>query len=175
LLWCPDLSKIWILRDYARCSGCRLCEVACALKHEGVPDPTYSRIKVSEFVPGFAVPQLCSQCPDYPCVNACKFGALSVDEKTGAVLVDENKCTLCRACIYACPANIPRIVPGKRSVLICDLCGGDPECVKVCSKLGYNVLVVVPHPGSTAKLYAQRPDMVSATIASKTLKVELVS
>ncbi|MEM2207028.1 MAG: 4Fe-4S dicluster domain-containing protein, partial [Sulfolobales archaeon] len=108
------------------------CEVVCALKHEGIIWPEASRVRVFEYVPGITIPQLCSQCSDYPCVNSCPTNALSVDEATGAVKVDESKCIKCGSCVEACPGRIPRILPHKNAVLICDLCGGDPECAKVC-------------------------------------------
>jgi Fe-S-cluster-containing hydrogenase component 2 len=38
--------------------------------------------------PGLEVPHLCAQCDDYPCVKSCPAGALSVDDKTTAVIVD---------------------------------------------------------------------------------------
>ncbi len=153
-----EAGQFWIMRDPLRCSGCRLCEVACSLHHEGTVWPEASRIRVYEPAPGVDVPHLCSQCDDYPCVKACNFDALRVDEKTAAVLVDPEKCTLCGACVVACPGRVPRIVPGKSHVLICDLCGGDPECVKACSRAGYNALTLVPRkPSPLHKLYADHP------------------
>lgn len=37
------------------------------------------------------------------CVSVCQFGALSIDEKTGLPVVDEEKCTACGACVKECP------------------------------------------------------------------------
>ncbi len=151
-------NRIWILRDIEACTGCRLCEIACSLKHEATIWPEASRIKVFEDKPGVPVPYMCVQCPDYPCVKACPTNALSVDEETGAVLVDEGFCTLCGLCISACPGRVPRIVDGKSAVIICDLCGGDPECVKICSMVGYNALRVIAHPNNEmVKHYLVKP------------------
>lgn len=60
-----------------------------------------------------------------------------VDEKTGARVIDESKCTEdCSLCMKACGSyfDLPRIVfhPDKKIPVKCDLCGGDPECVKWC-------------------------------------------
>ena len=35
-------------------------------------------------------------------------------------------------CIIACPFGGPSIDPFDRSTVKCDLCDGDPECVKFC-------------------------------------------
>ncbi|RLG75209.1 MAG: 4Fe-4S dicluster domain-containing protein [Thermoprotei archaeon] len=161
-------QMIWIVRDFERCSGCRLCELACSLKHEGEVWPEASRIRVIEVVPGITIPHLCTQCPDYPCVSACPFNALSVDKSTGAVVVDEGKCTACGKCVDACPGKIPRIVKGKPSVIICDLCGGDPECVKACEKAGFGALKVIPRPEeSTIMFYARTPKEAAKLLVKK--------
>ena len=46
----------------------------------------------------------CLGCGD--CVDACQFGALSMNPETGLPVVDESKCTACGACTKACPKNI---------------------------------------------------------------------
>ena len=165
----PVEKKIWIARDYDKCSGCRMCEIACSLKHEGRIWPEASMVRVFMLIPGIEIPHLCTQCSDYPCVDACTFEALSVDEKTGAVKVDSEKCTACGLCITACPGNIPHLHPNRKHVVICDLCGGDPECVKICSRAGYNALVVFPREPfySTYDLYAKKPDELTEDLASR--------
>ncbi len=162
------LAQIWILRDFEKCTGCRLCEIVCSLEHEGRIWPDASRIKIFEYSPGTIVPHLCTQCPGYPCVDACPTDALSVDSDTGAVLVDEGKCVLCRLCIDACPAKVPRIVKGRNSVLICDLCGGEPACVKICEEVGYYALRQVRKPNdATRKAYTVPPYEVASKLARR--------
>lgn len=142
---------IWIARDYIRCTGCRKCEIVCSLKHEGRIWPEASRVRIFMYIPGLEVPHLCTQCADHPCVDSCPFQALSIDETTGAILTSKEKCTGCGKCIEACPGAIPFIHPKDGYIVICDLCGGDPECVKVCQEVGYNALTLV-------KLEKPRPD-----------------
>lgn len=48
------------------------------------------------------------------CVAACKFGALSIDEKTGLPVVDADKCVSCGACVKACPRKIIEMRPRGR-------------------------------------------------------------
>lgn len=159
-------EKPWIVRDYLKCSGCRRCEVACTLFHEGRIWPEASRVRVFMLVPGVEIPHLCAQCHDYPCVASCPFDALSVDESTSAVSVDKDKCTACGACIKACPGNIPHLHPRDEYIVICDLCGGKPECVKVCTEGGYNALTLTRERKSMShKLFARTPRELTEDVA----------
>lgn len=160
-----EKPKQWILVDVFKCTGCRVCEVACSLKHESLVWPSASRIQVYEPYPSAPIPVTCVQCDDYPCIASCPTSALSVDAKTGAVLVNPEKCTLCGTCKSTCPASVPRVVPGKSYVLICDLCGGEPECVKVCNELGYGALKLVTKPeGGLVKTFLRDPYGVSREV-----------
>ena len=163
-----SFKRAWILIIPDKCSGCRLCEIACSLEHEGTIWPEASRIRVFELLPGVDVPHTCVQCPDYPCVNTCPVNALSVDEKTGGVLVEEEKCTECGACITACPGKVPRIPTDKGSVVICDLCGGEPKCVEICHEAGHDALKLVKgNYSSVFKTFAKDPIEKSFEIARK--------
>jgi len=166
-------ENIWIVRDYLRCSGCRKCEIACSLFHEKRIWPEASRIRVFMLVPGVEFPHFCAQCDDYPCVESCPVDALSVSKETGAVLVDKENCTACGLCIDACPGRIPHIHPVEKYAVICDLCGGDPQCVKVCREGEWNVLRIVSKADEkymdlnrAYKLYARKPEEVTRDLVA---------
>ena len=90
----------------------------------------------------------CVGCGD--CVEACKFGALSMDPETGLPVVDESKCTACGACVKACPKGVIELRnKGPRSMRVfvscvnkdkggvarkaCSAaCIGCGKCAKVC-------------------------------------------
>jgi Fe-S-cluster-containing hydrogenase component 2 len=151
-------EPIWIARELSKCSGCRRCEIACSLHHEKRIWPEASRVRVFMLVPGADFPHLCTQCEDYPCVDVCPFKALSVSKKTAAVLVNERKCTGCGKCIKACPGEVPHMHPVKKKIVICDLCNGNPQCVKTCQEGGWNVLKTVPREDHPYRLYARKPE-----------------
>ena len=160
----------WIPRDYLRCSGCRRCMIACSLHHEGKVWPAASRIRVFMLVPGVEIPHLCAQCDDYPCVKSCPVDALAVSDKTSAVLVDKEKCISCGKCVDACPGQVPFMHPESKKALICDLCDGDPECVKTCQKANFDALSLVKEPqvgfgGPSHKLFARKPEEVTKDVA----------
>ena len=156
-------KPLWIARDFQKCSGCRRCEVACSLHHEKKIWPDVSRVRVYMLVPGTEFPHLCTQCDDVPCVKSCPFSALSVSPVTGAILVDQEKCTACRKCIEACPGRIPFLHPKSGKATICNLCDGDPQCVKACHGGRWDSLYIVRKtPGGNEyfhkKLYARLPE-----------------
>ncbi|MHA1606155.1 MAG: 4Fe-4S dicluster domain-containing protein [Candidatus Freyarchaeota archaeon] len=159
---------VLVFVDYLKCSGCRRCEVACSISHEGKIWPEASRIRVFMPYPGVEIPHLCVQCEDYPCVASCPVNALSIDGKTGAVLVDEEKCTGCGSCIEACPGSIPHLHPSSKVAVICDLCGGDPKCVRVCSEGGWNALKLIPREErGRYGVYPRKPSDIARSVAVK--------
>ena len=160
-------EPIWIARELSKCSGCRKCEIVCSLSHENRIWPEASRIRVFMLVPGADFPHLCAQCEDYPCVKACPTKALLISKKTGAVLVKTKACIACGKCIDACPGRIPHMHPTENRIIICDLCKGNPQCVKVCQEGGWNVLTKVPRRNQAYKLYARTPEEITQDLATK--------
>jgi len=64
----------------------------------------------------------------------CPGGALTKNEQTGVVEWDESRCIGCRMCTQACIFAGVTYNPASGRVMKCDLCQGDPECVKACSR-----------------------------------------
>jgi Fe-S-cluster-containing hydrogenase component 2 len=160
-------DQCWIERSYENCSGCRRCEISCSLHHEGKIWPEASRIRIFMLVPGIEIPHLCFQCEDYPCVEACPEKALSVTVETGAVKVDVERCTACGLCITACPGNVPHLHPDGNSIVICDLCDGEPQCVKACLEGKWNALALLPREkGISYKMLAATPKELTRRVAN---------
>lgn len=119
--------------DPEKCTGCRICEIACSVNKEGAANPRLSRIKVIKWeMEGFYVPMFCQQCEDPLCAAVCPVNAVSRDEYLGRVFVNEELCVGCRACISACAFGAVGYDQEQKRALRCDLCDGDPVCVKFC-------------------------------------------
>ncbi len=119
--------------DYEKCTGCRLCELVCSVKHEGVSNPARSRIKIVKWEQeGIFIPTVCYQCEEAPCIAVCPTNARFYDEEWGRTIIDYDQCLGCKACIVVCPFGATKFDPVAKKVITCDLCDGDPECVKFC-------------------------------------------
>lgn len=149
--------KVWatssgaIVHDPHLCVGCRRCETACTVRNDGKGSAYISRIKVSRNlnygIDGVSadyqradgqhgnfriVGQTCRQCSEPACGINCPVGAITADKKTGARVVNTDKCVGCGSCQRACPWGIATVDPETDISTKCTLCGGDPNCVKNC-------------------------------------------
>jgi len=145
------LSEGYLVADRKKCAGCIACMLACSLVHEGVFNPSLSRIQIVqntwEPFPNDVQIGLCRQCVCPDCVDVCPTDALHIDTAMGNVRrVDESLCTGCGLCVDACPFIPSRIVRKTEVgvVVKCDLCADAPfwnqeggphgkqACVEVC-------------------------------------------
>jgi carbon-monoxide dehydrogenase iron sulfur subunit len=126
------VGKVLIL-NYEKCTGCRECELVCAVQHEGVSNPARSRIKIIKMEwEGKYIPVTCQQCESAPCMAICPVKAISRDQNLNRVLVNYDKCIGCRMCITACPFGAMSFNGLTQKVMKCDFCDGDPQCVRFC-------------------------------------------
>lgn len=138
-----------IVHDPEMCVGCGTCMAVCSLSHHGVVSPQLSSIQVVMFAREGALIEAntCQQCEGPECMSACTIaGAMYIDEVTGARVIDTEKCIGCGECQKACPnrKSSPhyygdglapiRFDAANEKYFKCDLCGGDPQCVKFCPK-----------------------------------------
>lgn len=115
------------------CTACRICELVCSFKHHGEFNPAKSRIKITFFPKDFFYyPSVCNQCKDAPCINVCLTNALWRDHNTGIVELDRLKCIGCKMCMQACPFGAMGFDSSEGISEKCNLCDGEPECVKYC-------------------------------------------
>jgi len=127
------MAKKIMITDPEKCTGCRLCEIVCSVKHNGVSNPTLARIHVVKWDnEGFYLPMRCQQCQDAPCLAICPKGAIYRDPELDSVRIDHELCIGCKMCVQACPFGAMGWNPERGRVFKCDLCHGDPQCVRFC-------------------------------------------
>lgn len=126
------MARTYLMVDQKKCTGCRVCELICSVTHEQEFRPSVSRIRVHSIYPIGEFPIVCRQCSEPSCVEACPTNALRKNEVNGSIIVDEELCIKCRACLEACPFKCITIHPTTDIPIVCDLCGGKPVCVKFC-------------------------------------------
>jgi len=134
------MKKVLIV-NLEKCVGCRTCELICSLTHERRCNPAEARITVIKFEEkGQNIPMYCQQCETPVCEAVCPAKAIYRDSLTGAMLVDTKRCIGCRMCILACPIGGLSFHPTRKEIIKCDLCKGDPACVKYCPEGAFEVV-----------------------------------
>lgn len=127
--------------DQRLCVTCNACVIACKSENqvpEGAARCWTVQVERGAF-PLLAVDtrsERCNHCENAPCVSACPTGASHYVEG-GIVVVNQDKCVGCKACIIACPYEVRYLHPDGY-VDKCTFCvhrvtkGLDPACVSVC-------------------------------------------
>jgi anaerobic carbon-monoxide dehydrogenase iron sulfur subunit len=112
-----------------KCTGCKICELACSAGHQGVFNPVKSHLKIIKAGPDTHQRkqlQSCILC--LKCVDICPQSAISFNGKW--LTVDKDLCTGCASCVDACPQTVIYMSEGKASLP--DFCQGAPSCVAWC-------------------------------------------
>ena len=121
-----------IVCDAEKCTGCMICDLVCSAVKEGKINPILSRIRTIRLGLVFNIAISCRLCYDAPCVKACPRKALRVNEESGTIIVDEDKCDGCAWCLEACSFGAINIHGDKKVAIICDLCELEPKCINFC-------------------------------------------
>ncbi|MEN6350107.1 MAG: 4Fe-4S dicluster domain-containing protein [Syntrophomonas sp.] len=118
------------------CDGCGICELICAEHRTGQWHPALSRIRIKVLKirgeENLNQPVTCTHCEDPFCARACLMNVISKDPVRGLTARRESSCIGCHACEIACPFGACSFDYINEVVVNCDLCHGDPLCVKFC-------------------------------------------
>ena len=173
-----------VVVDFNKCTGCRTCEAVCSQVNRkvtidgeellGLGNPHYTNVRVMYFNPPVDIPNRCVQCNDAPCIEACPVTpdattgrkALYRDEKTQAVKNDPERCIGCGACARTCKElRVGAIILNpdtNKPEGICNLCEGDPACVKYCP----NSALTYVQGGLDGRHYASSPEKIAEQLTT---------
>ena len=176
--------------DLKRCVGCQSCTMACKAENGTPPGIFWTRVIEKEegtypFASTVFMPMRCNHCSDPPCVPVCPTGASYQREHDNIVLVDQDQCVGCHACVVACPYQA-RFIPdnatgyyGKQiptayeqtkfkewqagTTQKCTLCvdrldrGLEPACIQTCPTRALVIGDLNNPQSEISKLIEQRP------------------
>ena len=122
------MARNCIVVNLDRCTGCFGCEVACKMENGVALGERWSKVftvgPVGEYpdMTRYALPTMCQQCENAPCVSVCPTGA-SYRDGNNVVLVDKEKCIGCKYCMMACPYGVRSWNAAEKCAEKCTLCG----------------------------------------------------
>lgn len=110
-----------------QCWGCRACEVACKLENNIIqgqgPLQVYEmgpRLDGTRLTTSFGL-KVCRHCEEPECLAACPSGAIE-RLPHGLVVLDQEKCNGCQACIEICPFGAISLDEEKGVAIKCNMC-----------------------------------------------------
>ncbi len=128
------MERRFIVSDPEKCTGCRICELVCSAAKERGFNPLLSRIRTVRLDSLLNTSVACRLCKEPTCVRSCPRKALSRNDADGVISIDHDRCSGCCWCVEACEFGAVVSLLDKKTVAICDLCGGSPKCVEFCPK-----------------------------------------
>ena len=154
------------LVDVDKCTGCKLCMIACKDEHVGSaympwtkpqPDTGQFWINVLSLERGRIprvrlsyLPVLCQHCENAPCMKACPDNAIK-RRTDGLVWIDPASCNGCGLCKEACPYGVIYMNDELEIAQKCTGCahrvdaGALPRCAEVCP---HGAIAFTPETGS---------------------------
>ncbi len=145
--------------DPELCTGCRACETGCSFFHEAEYSPSLARLHVVKLEEsGVDRPIVCLRCAKAPCAAVCPVNAIAQDPVTKLVSVDPETCVGCGLCVEVCVSGVIQLHPRTEVPLLCDLCGGDPECAKRCPTGALVAVEGRDHAGKRTRELAEPQD-----------------
>jgi len=129
-------KKFGLVFNPDKCDGCKECEKACIKAHPHAVASGKSRITITK--EGNEKPKVavCVHCETCPPSELCPSALFEFHDDGKYWTLDEHRCFACMACIPRCPYEgiFFEGAFGVETAYTCDLCAGDPACIKVCSK-----------------------------------------
>jgi carbon-monoxide dehydrogenase iron sulfur subunit len=106
-----------------KCSGCHLCEMVCSLFHLGAINVEKAAIRIDkdDLDSSLNSPIFCRQCKEMTCLEGEEVNEGSEKKEFIWNITRAKQCPF-----HALP------VSGEKAYH-CDLCGGKPQCVNVCT------------------------------------------
>ncbi len=136
-------GKRWaMLVDLRKCIGCQACTAACKFENN-VPNAVFRTLVPDVEIGRYPdtrrafLPRLCNHCKHPSCIEVCPAGA-TWQRRDGIVVVDNERCIGCGACVDACPYDARFMNPVTKTADKCNFCaqrtdqGLLPACVETC-------------------------------------------
>jgi len=97
------MTREILIRDLSKCVVCDVCTTVCKDRHGrarmNLEGPRFGR---------YQLPNVCRNCPDTPCVTACRLDGMK--ERGGRTFVTDA-CKGCNKCVEACPFGVVTLLP----------------------------------------------------------------